>query len=112
MDLGRMNSRVSSLGFLVGQQRPFVSFLVKHWYLAAFAGLAMYGKVKERHKKGDLTSYNTMADLGLILSPLVGLALLNQLAEQHSVRQQMLAANVTPAIEPNPTTGMPVPAPM
>jgi hypothetical protein len=112
MDLGRMHSQVSSLGFLVGQQRPFVSFMVKHWYLVAFAGLAMYGKVRERHKKGDLTTYNTMADLGLILSPLVGLALLNQLAEQNHMRGQMAAANIPSAPDPDPQTGMPVPAPM
>jgi hypothetical protein len=89
MDLPRLNNTIQGLGFAIGQQRPFLGFLVKNWPLTLIAGLALFSKLRERHKKGDLSTYNALADAGLVLSPLVGLALLNQLAKQE---QQMNAA--------------------
>ena len=88
--LPQIQRAMQGVGFMLGTQRPFVTFLVRNWPLAVVAGLAMYGKVKERSKKGDLNTYNALADLGLVLSPLVGLALLNQMAQQDQIlRQQM-----------------------
>jgi hypothetical protein len=95
-DLPRINGAIQGVGFMFGQQRPFIGFLAKNWPLALIAGFAMYGKVRERHKKGDLNAYNTLADLGLVLSPLVGLALLNQLAQQDQERK-LAAAGQVPA---------------
>lgn len=80
-ELPRIHGAVQGIGFLVGQNRPFVSFMVRNWPLAVIAGLAMYGKVRERHKKGELNTFNALGDLGLVLSPLVGIALLNQMAK-------------------------------
>lgn len=86
-NLGQIQGAMNGVGFMLGTQKPFVSFLVKNWPLAVIAGFAMYGKINERTKKGDLTVYNGLADLGLVLSPLVGLALLNQMAQQeHAAR--------------------------
>jgi len=39
---------------------------------------ALYARGRERWKKNEFTTYNLMADAGLILSPLVGLALLTE----------------------------------
>lgn len=97
-----INGAVQGLGVLVGQQRPFVGFLLKNWPLAAIAGFAMFARTKERHKKGELSTYNALADLGLVLSPLVGLALLNQLAQQ----EQWMRANAG-APMPVPPPGAP-----
>lgn len=79
-----IDKTVQGIGFLVGNQRPFVQFMVRNWPLAAIAGLALYGKARSRHKAKELDIYNMMVDLGLILSPLVGLAVLNQLAHQQA----------------------------
>jgi hypothetical protein len=99
-DLPRMHGAIQGVGFMFGQQRPFLGFLAKNWPLALIAGFAMYGKVRERHKKGDLNAYNALADLGLVLSPLVGLALLNQLAQQEQDRKNAAAGQVAPQPAP------------
>ena len=80
-NIDRLNTTIQGIGIVAGQNRPFVSFLAKNWPLAVIAGIAMYSKVSERRKKRELTAYNTFTDLGLILSPLVSLAVLNQLAQ-------------------------------
>ena len=95
-DLPNLHGAIRGVGFMLGQQKPFVAFLTKNWPLALIAGLAMVGKVRERHKKGDLSTYNALADLGLVLSPLVGLALLNQLAEQAEERRRATAPPQVP----------------
>jgi hypothetical protein len=95
--LTNIDKTVQGLGFLVGQQRPFVQFLVRNWPLAAVAGLALYGKARHRHKAKELDVYNMMVDLGLILSPLVGLAVLNQLAHQQAAGMPPSAPLSAPA---------------
>jgi len=79
-----IDKTVQSIGFLVGTQKPFVQFMVKNWPLALFAGLAITGRMLERRKKKELTTFNVLADMGFILSPIVGLAVLNQVAHQHA----------------------------
>lgn len=83
--LPEINRTIQGMGFLVGSQKPFVRFLIQNWPLAAVAGFALFAKGRERFKAGDLTVYNMLADAGLVLSPLVGLALLNQLAQNQTV---------------------------
>jgi len=87
-DLSRIDGTINGLSFLAGKNRPFVAFVAKNWWIAAIAGVAMASKVRERHKKNELTTYNTLMDLGMVLSPLVGLAMLNQLAaNEHALRE-------------------------
>jgi hypothetical protein len=93
-DLPQINRAVQGVGFVVGTQRPFVAFLMKNWPLALVGGFAMFARGRERLKKGEFNTYNLMADAGLILSPLVGLALLNQLAREE---QQLDALSPNPA---------------
>lgn len=88
-----ISATMRGVGSLVGEQRPFVGFLMKNWPLAALAGVALFARLRERHKKGELGLYNGMADFGLIISPLVGLALLNQLAREE---QQLTLAQQQP----------------
>ncbi len=98
-ELPGINQAVQGVGFMVGTQRPFVAFLMKNWPLGLIGAFAMYARGRERWKKNEFTTYNLMADAGLILSPLVGLALLNQLARE----EQMLAAQT-----PNPAGPVPI----
>jgi len=84
-DLRNFDQTVQNVGFIVESQRPFVSFLLKNWPLTLFAGMAIYGKLSERHHKKDLTAYNAMSDLGMVLSPIVGLALISQLAKDQAL---------------------------
>ncbi len=103
-ELPQINSAVQGIGFMVGTQRPFVSFLMRNWPLALIGGFAMFARGRERYMKGELTTYNVMADVGLILSPLVGLALLNQLARE----EQLLATQgLIPSLTPNPAGPVP-----
>lgn len=94
---------MKGLGVLVGTQRPFIRFLISNWPLVAIAGFALYARGRERWKKSEFTAYNLMADTGLILSPLVGLALLNQLAQDQADRAAATAA----AMPPMPTQQAP-----
>lgn len=96
--MGEIQRNVQGIGILVGSNRPFVSFLLKNWPLTAIAGFALGVRGYERYKKGELTSYNILADAGLILSPLIGLALINQIAQQDAIMQQQLVANQVPSI--------------
>lgn len=94
--LPEINRAVQGIGFVVGTQRPFIGFLLKNWPLTLIAGFALVAKGRERHKKGELSTYNVLADAGLVLSPLVGLALINQLAAaDHAVSQGL-------PVPPNP----------
>ena len=107
-ELPQINAAVQGVGFMVGTQRPFISFLMKNWPLGLIGAFALFARGRERWKKGEFTTYNLMADAGLIMSPLVGLALLNQLARE----EQLLAAQgllpPTGGTAPNPAG--PVPA--
>ena len=97
----QINRTMQGIGVLAGTQRPFLSFLGRNWILVGIAGLAMYARGRERWKKGEFTTYNLMADAGLILSPLVGLALLNQLAlDQADRAAAVLSQNAAPPIDP------------
>lgn len=109
--LPEINRAVQGIGFMVGSQRPFLSFLLKNWPLALIGGFALYARGRERWKKDEFTTYNLMADAGLILSPLVGLALLNQLAKEEqdrlaAVAPPMPAADATAAPATTPVSGL------
>ncbi len=99
-----INGAIDGMGFLVDKNRPFVSFLVKNWWLVAIAGIAVTGRVIERRKKKELTVFNAFADVGFILTPLVGLAMLNQIACQEHLQAQANAGQV-----PNPIPTPPMP---
>ena len=86
--LPEINRTIKGMGFLVDDQKPFVRFLIQNWPLAAIAAFAMFAKGRQRLKDGDLTVYNVLADAGLVLSPLVGLALINQLAQNQQMGVQ------------------------
>lgn len=90
--LGSVSDTMKGLGVLTSTQRPFVQFLVKNWVLTAIAGYALFVRGKERWNKGELTPYNAFADVGLIITPLVGLALLNNLANEEQARKTAAAA--------------------
>jgi hypothetical protein len=90
--MGEIQRNIQGIGILVGSQRPFVSFLLKNWPLTAIAAVALGVRGYERYKKHELTSYNILADAGLILSPLIGLALINQIAQQDAMFQAQMAA--------------------
>lgn len=92
--LQQIDGAVRGVGFLLGSQKPFVGFLVKNWPLALLAGVAMYGRLSERKQKGELNTFNAMSDMALILSPLVGLALLNNLAREEHERALAQGAGV------------------
>lgn len=91
---GQIGAVVNGMGALVENQKPFVRFLVNNWPLTLIAGAAMAWRLKERWKAKEITPYNIMADAGLMLSPLVGLALLNQLAQQDHERAKAIAAEL------------------
>ena len=94
---------MKGLGIIVGTQRPFCSFLIKNWPLTLLAAWGMYARGKHRWDQGEFTSYNLLADAGLILSPLIGLAILNQIAQQDALFQ---AAQPAPGSNPGATNGV------
>lgn len=91
---GQIGAVVNGMGALVENQKPFVRFLVNNWPLTIIAGLAMAWRLKERHAAKELSAYNVMVDAGLMLSPLVALAMLNQLAQQDHERAKAIAAEL------------------
>ena len=88
---GQVGAVVNGLGAVVDNQKPFVRFLVTNWPLTLIAGVAMVCRVKERMAAKEVSTYNLLADAGLVLSPLVGIALLKQLAQQDQERAKAIA---------------------
>lgn len=101
--MGNVAGTMKGLGVLASTQRPFVQFLIKNWPLAMIAGYALFVRGKDRWNKGELNAYNAFADAGLILTPLVGLALLNNLAQEDQKRIQ--ATQAAQAVATAPATG-------
>lgn len=91
---GQIGAVVQGMGAVVDNQKPFVRFLVNNWPLTLIAGLAMFCRVRERMAAKEVSTYNLLADAGLVLSPLVGIALLKQLAEQDHERAKAIAAEM------------------
>ena len=102
--LGSVSDTMKGLGAIAATQRPFIQFLMKNWVLTGIAGYALFVRGKERWTKGELTPYNAFADVGLIITPLVGLALLNNLANEEQARQA--AASPAPATAANADTSL------
>lgn len=92
--IGQIAPVITGVQALAENQRPFVRFLANNWPLTVIAGVAMAARLHERYKAKELTTYNVMADAGLMLSPLVGIALLKQLAQQDHDRAKAIAAEM------------------
>jgi hypothetical protein len=100
-NLGEIQRNMQGIGVVIGTQRPFLSFLVKNWPLTAVAAWGLYARGKHRWDKNEFTSYNLLADAGLILSPLIGLAILNQIAQQDQLLSAMQSAQAPPVPVPS-----------
>lgn len=97
-----MNKAVAGIGAIVGNHSPFFTFLAKNWVLTGFFGLAFYGKLRHRYKNGELTTYMALVDAGMIMSPLVGIAILDNLARQRNGEAASTSAiKALPAVHPS-----------
>jgi hypothetical protein len=89
--VGDVNRAMGGLGVLASTQKPFVKFMIKAWPLALVAGWAAFIRVRHRMKQGELNTFNVLTDMGFILTPLVGLAMLNKIAEDNEMMAQIAA---------------------
>jgi hypothetical protein len=80
---------MGGLGVIASTQKPFVKFLIKAWPLALVAGWAAYVRVRHRLKQNELNTFNVLTDMGFILTPLVGLAMLNKIAEDNEMMAKL-----------------------
>jgi len=75
--VGEINSAVKGISTIIGTQRPFVGFLVNNWPLTLIGGAVLWSRLRERHQKKTLSAFNVATDSGLVLAPLIGIALIN-----------------------------------
>lgn len=92
----KINAAVKGLGAVVDNQHTVVRFLVKNWAITGIAGLALASQFYRRYKKGELTPFNGFTDAGLILSPMVALFTIHQMAKQTEVAERLLQAGAAP----------------
>lgn len=88
-----MQRAMGGLGVIATTQKPIVKFMIKAWPLTLLAGYAVFVRLKHRYTSKELSAFNVLTDMGFILTPIVGLAMLNKLAED-SDAQQVLAAKM------------------
>lgn len=86
---------MGGLGVIASTQKPFVKFLIKAWPLALVAGWAAYVRVRHRLKQNELNTFNVLTDMGFILTPLVGLAMLNKIAEDNEMMAKLAAGQAS-----------------
>lgn len=92
----QINAAVKGLGAVVDNQHTVVRFLVKNWAISGIAGLALASQLYRRYKKGELTPFTGMTDAGLILSPMVALFTINQMAQQTEIAERLIKAGGAP----------------
>ena len=92
-----VNRAMGGLGVLASTQKPFVKFMIKAWPLALIAGWAAFVRVRHRLKQNELNTFNVLTDMGFILTPLVGLAMLNKIAEDNEMMAKLAANAAAPA---------------
>jgi hypothetical protein len=98
-----VNRAMGGLGVLAATQKPLVKFVIKAWPLALIAGWAIYTRVKHRVQHKELSTFNMLADFGFILTPIVGLAMLNKIAEDNEMMAKLAAAQAPQADPSQPS---------
>lgn len=76
-----VNATLKGLGAILETQPTLVRFLVKNWPVSLLAGAALGSRLWTRYKKKDLTTFDALADVGMILGPVVALFTLQQMAQ-------------------------------
>lgn len=76
-----VNATIKGLGAILETQPSLVRFLAKNWPISLLAGAALGSRLWSRYKKKDLTAFDAMADIGMILGPVVALFTLQQMAQ-------------------------------
>ena len=91
---------MGGLGVIASTQTPFIKFLIKAWPLSLVAGYAIFHRVRHRMASKELTTFNVLTDMGFILTPLVGLAMLNKIAEDNEMMAKIAAGQSPVAQQP------------
>lgn len=100
-----INATVKGLGAIVDNQNSVIRFLIKNWPVTGIAAMALAGQLHRRWKKKDLSPFTVMSDTGMILTPVVALFTIQQMAKQDKAEAKVVkgllqASAAPPAARP------------
>lgn len=84
----QINNTVKGLDAVVENRSPSIKLLMDNWPIALLAGVAITGRVMQRHKKKELSAYNLLIDMGAVMSPVVALMTLQRLGQERMRKQE------------------------
>jgi len=84
-----VNKVVRGLSAVVEQQHPLVKMFIHNWAITGVAAAALGLRLWRQHKRGDLNFWNGVQDAGIVISPVVGLFLLQKIAEEKEVQKSI-----------------------
>lgn len=88
------------MGSMVGpNQAPLVRIAFKYWWLAVPAALAAWVAFKKRKDKGELNTFNVLQDLGIILTPIIGLITLGEVIAKDYAAASILDPTAKPVTD-------------
>ncbi len=87
-----VNRTIKGMGAIVENQGPLVQMFVHNWALSGVAGAALGLRLWRQWQKGQLTFWGGVQDAGVVISPLVGLFLLQKIAEEKHEQKSLARA--------------------
>lgn len=84
-----VNRTLKGLSAIVERQHPLIKLFVDNWPLTAAAGAALGVRYWRQYKSNNLSFWGGVQDAGIVISPLVGLFLLQKIAEEKHVEQNI-----------------------
>jgi hypothetical protein len=100
MNFSAIDQAARAMGSMVGpNQAPLVRICFKYWWLAVPAAVAAWVALKKRKDDGELNTFNIMADLGVILTPIIGLITLGEVIVKDYAAASILDTTAKPVTD-------------
>jgi hypothetical protein len=104
-----INVAMKGLGAMVTSDSANAKLLkmaARNWPIVGLVGLAYGTRLWSRRKDGTLTWFNATVDLGMCMTPMVGLFLIRNLAKDSDNLEKMVQSAPAPkAVNPLPVDG-------
>jgi len=93
-----INQTLKGIAAIVDNQGPILRFFIRNWPVSLLAGTALSARFMQRYKKGELSAYNAVVDIGTIVGPVASLFLLVKMANE-SEREDKNTMRIAEAVQ-------------
>lgn len=94
-----VNRTMKGLAAVASNHSPLLGLFARNWPLIALAGGALAVRYYRQWKDGTLSYWQGVQDAGIVISPLVGIFLLQKIAEEKQVEQAIAKGAYATGIE-------------